>query len=31
MQAIAGAVGGRTDGPLLLNTAGRRMTAYNVQ
>lgn len=25
------AIAGRTDGPLLRNAAGRRMTAYNVQ
>jgi site-specific recombinase XerD len=31
MQAIAAAIGGRRDGPLLLNRAGRRMTTYNVQ
>jgi integrase/recombinase XerD len=31
MQAIEAAVAGRTDGPLLRNAAGRRMTAYNVQ
>jgi site-specific recombinase XerD len=31
MQAIAAAVGDRTQGPLLLNAAGQRMTAYNVQ
>jgi integrase len=31
MQAIAAAIGGRRDGPLLLNHAARRMTTYNVQ
>lgn len=31
MQAIEAAVAGRSDGPLLRNAAGRRMTAYNVQ
>ncbi|MBA3307505.1 MAG: tyrosine-type recombinase/integrase [Chloroflexi bacterium] len=31
MQAIEAAVDGRTQEPLLLNAAGRRMTAYNVQ
>jgi integrase/recombinase XerD len=31
MQAAAAAVDGRAQGPLLLNCAGRRMTAYNVQ
>ena len=31
MQAIEAAVDGRTQEALLLNAAGRRMTAYNVQ
>ncbi|MEX2619071.1 MAG: tyrosine-type recombinase/integrase [Egibacteraceae bacterium] len=31
MQAIETAVDGRSGGPLLRNTAGRRMTVYNVQ
>ena len=31
MQAIAAAISGRRDGPLLLNRADRRMTTYNVQ
>jgi integrase/recombinase XerD len=31
MQAVDAAIDGRERGPLLLNQAGRRMTAYNVQ
>jgi integrase/recombinase XerD len=31
MQAVALAIDGRDRGPLLLNQAGPRMTAYNVQ
>jgi site-specific recombinase XerD len=31
MQALDAAIGGRMQGPLLLNRRGRRMTAYNVQ
>lgn len=31
MQAVEAAIAGRSDGPLLRNAAGRRMTAYNVQ
>ena len=31
MQAVDAAIGGRERGPLLVNRAGRRMTAYNVQ
>ncbi len=31
MQAVAVAIDGRDRGPLLVNQAGRRMTAYNVQ
>jgi integrase/recombinase XerD len=31
MQAVDAAIDGRERGPLLLNRAGRRMTAYNVQ
>jgi integrase/recombinase XerD len=31
MQALATAIGGRVQGPLLLNGRGRRMTGYNVQ
>ena len=31
MQAVAVAIDGRDHGPLLVNRAGRRMTAYNVQ
>ena len=31
MQAVAVAIDGRDRGPLLVNRAGRRMTAYNVQ
>jgi integrase/recombinase XerD len=31
MQAVDAAIDGRERGPLLVNRAGRRMTAYNVQ
>jgi hypothetical protein len=31
MQAVAAATDGRVCGQLLVNRAGRRMTAYNVQ
>jgi hypothetical protein len=31
MQAVALAIDGRDRGPLLVNQAGRRMPAYNMQ